>query len=69
MQLRFVDYCPMYFTELLEQPMPLHRGGKFVVLHNATIRYAVFSPRPFSAYHATWYRSLPKCGEFQTFAT
>lgn len=52
MQLRFVDYCPLYFTELREQPVPSHREGKFVLLRNAATRYAVFSPRQLSTYHA-----------------
>ena len=52
MQLRFVDYCPLYYTELQEQLLPSRRQGKFVVLRNTTVCYAVFSPRQLSAYHA-----------------
>jgi hypothetical protein len=65
MQLRFVDYCPLYFTELREQPVPSHREGKFVLLRNAATRYAVFSPRQLSTYHANiverflWGQGIP----------
>jgi hypothetical protein len=52
MQLRFVDYCLLYFTELREQPLPSHREGKVVVLRSPAVRYAVFSPRQLSTYHA-----------------
>jgi hypothetical protein len=52
MLLRFVDYCPLYFTELREQPLPSHREGKLVVLRNASARYVVLSPRQLSTYHA-----------------
>jgi len=65
MQLRFVDYCPLYFTELREQPVPSHREGKFVLLRSATTSYAVFSPRQLSTYHANiverflWGQGIP----------
>ncbi len=65
MEFRFVDYCPLYFTELREQPVPSHREGKFVVLRNAVARYAVFSPRQLSTYHANiverflWGQGIP----------
>lgn len=52
MRLRCVDYCPLYFTELREQPLPSHREGKVVVLRGPAVRYAVFSPRQLSTYHA-----------------
>jgi hypothetical protein len=65
MQLRFVDYCPLYFKELREQPVPPHREGKFVVLRNRATRYTVFSPRQLSIYHANiverflWGQGIP----------
>ncbi len=52
MQFQFVDYSTLYFCELKERSLPVRRGGKFVVLDDATTRYAVFSPAEQCKYHA-----------------
>ena len=53
MNLTVVDYSDFYFGSVLEIPLPARRGGKLVVVTNGSQRYAVFSPRGLSAYHAS----------------
>ena len=52
MQLNVVDYSEVYFQLMRETAIPSRRGGKFIVVRNGTQRYAVFSPRGLSTYHA-----------------
>ena len=52
MGLTVIDYSEVYFALLNDAPVPTRRGGKFVVMTNGDRRYAVFSPRELSAYHA-----------------
>jgi hypothetical protein len=52
MDLTVVDYSNLCFAVLQKTRVPPRREGKFVVIGNGRERFAVFSPRELSVYHA-----------------
>ncbi|MBC8872901.1 MAG: hypothetical protein H8E44_25990 [Planctomycetes bacterium] len=52
MAITVVDYSDVYFAEIKEGEVPRRRDGKFVLMANNGNRFAVFSPRGLSFYHA-----------------
>ena len=52
MSLSVVDFSDVYFTILQKGTVPPVRQGKFVVMAHEGKRWAAFSPRQLSIYHA-----------------
>jgi hypothetical protein len=52
MALSVVDYREVYYIVLNDDQIPRKCGGKFVLIENGDERFAVFSPKDLSRYHA-----------------
>ncbi len=52
MELNIIDYSSLWFCDINKEPLPAKRNGKFILLINETSRWAVFSPKALSPYHA-----------------
>ncbi|HUI67179.1 MAG TPA: hypothetical protein VL087_03070 [Nitrospirota bacterium] len=48
----FIDYTPLYYTDIAKAGVPSARSGKFVQIRHGSTEYLVFSPKEFTKYHA-----------------
>jgi len=52
MTITFIDYTALYYTQIVNTPVPAVVTGKFVQVRNVATFYLLFSPREFTKYHA-----------------
>lgn len=50
--LKVIDFSDLYFRVMQKEAVPPQREGKFVILSRNGDRYAAFSPRELTCYHA-----------------
>ena len=52
MNVHYVDYSELWFSEIQKGDLPPIRSGKFILVAGSDSRWAVFSPAELSPYHA-----------------